>query len=113
MALKVVLGEGSQRIEIGGAVKEFVACPAEPRLSSQVSQDFSRVPVLLCLSGRRKILDHVDFPRSADQAQRTRMRDLSSGYALGLVGDRRRRRAAHLGAVSGWAVVGPRTAAAP
>jgi hypothetical protein len=40
-----VLGEDSQPIEIIGRIKEFVACPAEPRLSSQVSQDFSRVPV--------------------------------------------------------------------
>ena len=42
------------------------------------------MPVFLRRSGRRKTLDRVDFPQSADQAQRTRMRDLSSGYALGL-----------------------------
>ena len=49
------LGAGSQRIEIIGIIKEFVACPAEPRLSGQVSQDLSRVPLLLRLCGRRQI----------------------------------------------------------
>jgi hypothetical protein len=49
-------------------------------LSSQVSQDFSRVPVLLRLRGRRKIFDHVDFPQSADQAETTHLRQLSSNY---------------------------------
>jgi len=59
----LVLGEGSQPIEMGGAVKEFVACFAEPRLSSQITQDFSRVPVFLRLSGRRNISYHVNFPK--------------------------------------------------
>jgi hypothetical protein len=45
-----------------GAAKKFVPCFAEPRLSRQVSQNFSHVPVFLRLSGRRKIFDHVDFP---------------------------------------------------
>jgi hypothetical protein len=31
-------------------------------LSRQVSQNFCHIPVFLRLSGRRKILDHVDFP---------------------------------------------------
>ena len=75
-----VLGKGSQPIEIIGIIKEFVACPAEPRLSGQVSQDFSRVPVLLRLCGRRQIFDHVDFPQSADQAETTHLRQLSSNY---------------------------------
>jgi len=108
-----VLGKGSQPIEIIGIIKEFVACPAEPRLSGQVSQDFSRVPVLLRLCGRRQIFDHVDFPQSADQARRTRMRNFSCGYVSDWVEDRRSRRAAHLGGVSGWAAVGPRKAAVP
>ena len=105
-----MLGKGSQPIEITGIIKEFVACPAEPRLSGQVSQDLSRVPLLLRLCGRRQIFDHVDFPQSADQARRTRMRNFSAGYASDWVEDRRSRRAAHLGAVSGWAAVGPRKA---
>src|SRR6516225_11136341 len=107
------LGAGSQRIEIIGIIKKFVACPAEPRLSGQVSQDLSRVPLLLRLCGRRQIFDHVDFPQSADQARRTRMRNFSCGYVSDWVEDRRSRRAAHLGAVSGWVAVGPRKAAAP
>jgi hypothetical protein len=49
-------------------------------LSSQVSQDLSRVPVFLRLCGRRKNFDHLDFPQSADQAETTYLRQLSSNY---------------------------------
>jgi hypothetical protein len=57
-----MLGEGSQPIEIVGTIKEFVPCFVEPGLSSQVSQDFSRVPVFLGFRRRQKNFDHVDFP---------------------------------------------------
>jgi hypothetical protein len=76
----LVASKGNQPIEIVGTVKEFGACFAKPCLSSQVSQDFSRVTVFLHLSGRRKIFDHVDFPQSADQAETTHLRQLSSNY---------------------------------
>jgi hypothetical protein len=59
---RLVLGAVSKPIEIVGTIKEFVARLVEPRLASQVSQDFSRVPVFLRLSGRRKNFDHVDPP---------------------------------------------------
>jgi len=82
----LALGAGSQPIETFGTIKEFAAGFSKLRLSCQVSQDFSRVPVLLRLSGRRKILDHVDFPPISRSGERTPMRDLSSRYALGLGG---------------------------
>jgi hypothetical protein len=44
---------------------------------------------------------------------KTRMRNSSSGYASDWVEDRRSRRVAHLGGVSGWVAVGPRKAAVP
>jgi hypothetical protein len=77
-SFKLMLSKGSQAIEIIGTIKEFVACFVEPRLSSQVSQDFSRVPVFLGFRGRRKNFDHVDFPQSADQAGTTHLSDFSS-----------------------------------
>src|SRR5215468_6490636 len=73
-----MLGEGSHPIEIVGTNKELVPCFVEPRLSSQVSQDFSRVPVFLAFRWRRKNFDHVDFPQSADQAEKTHVSDISS-----------------------------------
>src|SRR5262249_9772907 len=73
-----MLGKGSQPIEIIGTIKKFVPRFVEPRLSSQVSQDFSRVPVFLGFRGRRKNFDHVDFPQSADQAEKTHVSDISS-----------------------------------
>ena len=77
-SFRLMLGEGSHPIEIVGTNKEFVPCFVEPRLSSQVSQDFSRVPVFLAFRWRRKNFDHVDFPQSADQAEKTHVSDISS-----------------------------------
>jgi hypothetical protein len=73
-----MLGEGSHPIESVGTNRELVPCFVEPRLSSQVSQDFSRIPVFLGFRGRRKNFDHVDFPQSADQAETTHLSDFSS-----------------------------------
>lgn len=53
---------GGQPVEIVGEIDEFVACVAKPHLSCQIPQDFSHAPVFLRFRGRRKILDHVDFP---------------------------------------------------
>lgn len=48
-SFRSLLGKGRQPIETIGIVRKFVACPAEPHLSSQIPQDFSRVPVFLRL----------------------------------------------------------------
>jgi len=61
----MALGEGSQPIEIFGTKKEFVACFPEPRLNSQVAQNFSRVTVFVGLRRRHKISDQVNFPQAA------------------------------------------------
>jgi hypothetical protein len=59
-----MFGKCGEAIKIIREVDDLVANFAKPHLSRQVSQNFSYVPVLLRLCGRRKILDHVDFPQS-------------------------------------------------